>query len=125
MKSIFEEVWEKEENYLKEVSSHRFRQPLDVNQYLFRLWQLCSARFCPVNIFERGQNFNLRIQNLPEINHVIKNEHLPQICLNDDEQVVDFEKLKKKLFRFLNKNLIQFRVLKRNISLKLFIKNPA
>ncbi len=99
LKSIFEEVWEKEENYLKEVSSHRFRQPLDVNQYLFRLWQLCSARFCPVNIFERGQNFNLRIQNLPEINHVIKNEHFPQICLNDDEQVVDFEKLKKEIIQ--------------------------
>ena len=49
------------------------------------------------------KNFNLRIQNLPEINHVIKNEQLPQICLNDDEHVVDFEKLKQKLSKFLSK----------------------
>ncbi len=113
MKSVFEEVWEKEENYLREVSSHRFRQPLDVNQYLFRLWQLCSNRFCPVNIFERGQNFNLRLQNLSEINYVIKNEQFPQICLNDDEHVVDFEKLKLEIIKFLNKNLIQSQVLKK------------
>ncbi|KHT82660.1 glycosyl transferase [Acinetobacter baumannii] len=99
LKSVFEEVWRNEESYLKEVSSHRFRQPLDVNQYLFRLWQLCSARFYPVNIFQRGLNFNLRIQNLPEINHVIKNEQLPQICLNDDEHVVDFEKLKTEIIQ--------------------------
>ena len=69
--------------------------------------------FYPVNIFQRGQNFNLRIQNLPEINHVIKNEQLPQICLNDDEHVVDFEKLKQKLSKFLSKNLIRFRVLRK------------
>ncbi|MFH4122481.1 glycosyl transferase, partial [Acinetobacter baumannii] len=27
------------------------------------------------------------------------NEHFPQICLNDDEQVVDFEKLKKEIIQ--------------------------
>ncbi|HFF4934411.1 glycosyl transferase, partial [Acinetobacter baumannii] len=30
---------------------------------------------------------------------VIKNEQLPQICLNDDEHVVDFEKLKTEIIQ--------------------------
>ncbi|WP_213072207.1 glycosyl transferase [Acinetobacter guerrae] len=102
LKSTFEGVWECEEDYLNQVCTHRFRHPLDVNQYLFRIWQLCSGRFYPINLFSRGQNFNLRLETLNEIADVVREEKLPQICLNDDEQVKDFEQLKRELIRLFS-----------------------
>ncbi len=102
LKSTFEEVWQCEKDYLNQVCTHRFRHPLDVNQYLFRIWQLCSGRFYPINLFSRGQNFNLRLETLNEIADVVREEKLPQICLNDDEQVKDFEQLKRELIRLFS-----------------------
>ena len=81
--------------------------------------------FYPVNIFQRGQNFNLRIQNLPEINHVIKNEQLPQICLNDDEHVVDFEKLKTEIIQIFEQKFNTVSSFEKKITHCFFNKNPA
>lgn len=102
LKSTFDEVWENEKDYLNQVCTHRFRQPLDVNQYLFRIWQLCSGNFYPINLFNRGQNFNLKLESLNEILEVVRKEKLPQICLNDDEQVHDFEQLKAEIIQIFS-----------------------
>lgn len=47
LKSTFKTVWEKEYNILNESSMHKFRNPDDVNQYIFKYWQYCTGNFYP------------------------------------------------------------------------------
>ncbi len=47
LKSTFEEVWEKEPAILEKTTSHRFRILTDVNQWLFKDWQICKGQFFP------------------------------------------------------------------------------
>lgn len=44
-KSTFEEVWEKEYEILDNTCKHKFRETTDVNQWVFREWQLASGKF--------------------------------------------------------------------------------
>lgn len=47
LKSTFEEIWSKEEELLYQVSLSKFRDNKDINQYLFRYWQLVTGKFYP------------------------------------------------------------------------------
>ena len=47
LKSIFQEVWEKEPEVL-ERSCTRFRSDTNLNQYLIRYWQFATNKFCPL-----------------------------------------------------------------------------
>lgn len=47
LKSTFEEVWAAEPELLDEASSHRFREIVDVNQWVMKEWQLAQNNFCP------------------------------------------------------------------------------
>lgn len=102
LKSIFNEVWEKEQDYLQHVCTHRFREPLDVNQYLFRMWQLCSGKFYPVDILDRGQNYDLKFESLTEIKEAVKMQKLAQVCLNDHEHLQNFEQLKAEIIEIFS-----------------------
>ena len=46
-KSTFRKVWELEYEELNATCSHKFRGRNDVNQYLFRYWNLCEGSFYP------------------------------------------------------------------------------
>lgn len=46
-KSTLEEVWDRFPEVLDATCRHKFRDRADVNQYLFRYWQLASGRFAP------------------------------------------------------------------------------
>jgi hypothetical protein len=47
LKSTYIEVWEKEPELMKQVSSSKFRSSQDVNQYLFKYWQFATGKFSP------------------------------------------------------------------------------
>lgn len=46
-KKTFEEVWEKEKEILNETCMHKFRETTDVNQWVFKEWQIASGNFMP------------------------------------------------------------------------------
>lgn len=46
LKSTMEEVWNKENEILDKVSKDKFRQADGVNQYLFKIWDICSRKIC-------------------------------------------------------------------------------
>lgn len=50
LKETFEEVWACASDILKETSRSKFRSCSDVNQYLFRYWQLCKGKFVPLRM---------------------------------------------------------------------------
>lgn len=46
-RSTFEAVWAAEPDILDRTCSHKFRSMYDVNQWVFREWQLANNGFCP------------------------------------------------------------------------------
>lgn len=81
LKSTFNKVWAAEPKVLEETSSHRFRNSLDVNQYLLRYWQLASGDFAPYP--KSGQFYNLQSNSVSFIQKDIQTKGYKTACLND------------------------------------------
>jgi hypothetical protein len=90
LKSTFQEVWDVEEPLLREVSSHRFRDITDVNQYMFRFWQLMSGKFHPVNITKDSCRFTQSDRDLDNLTNAIKTQQREILVMADSEDVSDF-----------------------------------
>ena len=81
LKSVFKEVWEKEETFLDESCS-KFRNTTTVNQYLIRYLQFATNRFHPTR--KKGQlYYYYNEQVLKDIETAIHEERYPSICIND------------------------------------------
>lgn len=81
LKSIFQEIWEKEGLILDESCS-RFRSDASLNQYIIRYWQFASNRFYPVK--KKGLAYHHYDKGI--VDDLIKNlkeEHFQSICIND------------------------------------------
>ncbi len=89
LKSVLDEVWDKESEVLINSCHSRFRSTNDVNQYLFRYWQLCSGKFSPSSC-SNGKYFNITNENVMEICSVVLCEKTKIIVINDSDEV-DFE----------------------------------
>lgn len=95
LKSTFQEVWEKEEKLLRTVSSHKFRNDADVNQWLMSYWQIATGRFVPASP-KAGQVFYVS-EDVSNVVQAIKNPKLKMVCINDSEKIENLEKLRKEL----------------------------
>lgn len=82
-KSLFEEVWENCHEILMETASHRFRSPDDVNQWLFRYWNLAKGDFYPINNLKKSRYFDIS-DDIDTICNAISSKKYAQIILNDD-----------------------------------------
>jgi len=83
LKSIFQEIWEKEE-YILDESCSRFRKEASINQYLIRYWQFASNRFYPI----KKNGLAYYHYNKEIVDDLIKNlmaEQHPSICINDSQ----------------------------------------
>ena len=95
LKGTLETVWNEEPDILKETCSHRFRDNNDVNQYFFRFWQLASGNFCPSTL--HGKNFKASNDNNKKIINYIRKKKGRMICINDDDSIIDFERVKNEI----------------------------
>ena len=91
-KSTYEEVWEKIPERLMETSSHRFRDPMDLTQYIFRYWAICKGEFEPANIFRYGKEFFMEDRFVEELCDTITGQKYKMICINDSCKIHDFER---------------------------------
>ncbi len=102
LKSTFKDLWKKENKVLDETSCNKFRTRNDVNQWLFRQWQIMSGNFEP-----RRWDFGLHIALYKDENTALKliqkPEKLKIICLNDSNELIDFEKSKIRINAALEK----------------------
>ena len=87
LKSTLQTVWKEEPEILMETSSHKFRDNNDVNQYLFRFWQLASGCFYPSNL--HGKYFKVEKNNKKLLKY-IKQKSGRMICINDNDFDGDF-----------------------------------
>lgn len=99
LKSVFDELWEKEPDVLK-ASCTRFREDNTVNNYIFRYWQLAKNLFYPM---KRNSAFYFLIE--PDVvNHIeqtLQKEECISVCLNDSGLCTDDN------FIYINKRLQQ------------------
>ena len=82
LKSTLETVWEKEPEILADTCRYRFREKTNVNQYVFKFWQLMSGQFYPVSM-KAQKCFHLREAWVPEVCHHIQEKTYAIICIND------------------------------------------
>ena len=95
LKSTFDEVWKNCLDVLTETMKSRFRSENDVNQWLFRYWQLCKGNFYPINPAKQRKYFELDM-DIEEIRYAIQKQKYKEIVLNDAE-CDDFDYRMKKI----------------------------
>jgi hypothetical protein len=93
-KSVMEEVWNMIPDAMMETCGHRFRNPRDITQYIFRYWTIMKGEFEPTNIYDYSREFFVTDQNNQELIDTIKNQKSKMICVNDSIALNDFEQVK-------------------------------
>ena len=94
LKSTLQEVWREEPEILEKTCHHRFRDNMDVNQYIFRYWQLASGQFIPSPL--KGKYFLVSSNNDRIVNYINKSKG-KMICINDAEFNGDFDLVKEQI----------------------------
>lgn len=102
LKKSFEEVWEKEKEILLSTTNSKFKNELNVNQYIFKYWQLAKGDFV---VGDYKESFLLNICSAKDLNEVkkkIENKSYKILCINDN-----LNNLSKKEFDLIELELIQ------------------
>lgn len=91
LKSTFIEVWKAEPELLDQTCRCGFRQPSNVNQWLFKYWQLASGNFAPLaDRFSRC--YHLKSDVSDACQNILNHEN-KVICINDTARTQNFERL--------------------------------
>ena len=93
LRSTMEKLWALEEKTLSQTSGHKFRDVRDVNQYVFKHYQLLTGEFVPYNIHRYGRVF-LDNWDAAEAAAVIAGGRYKMVCINDSVQT-DFATAKR------------------------------
>lgn len=94
LKSTLEDVWVNYEERLTDTVKNRFRSLNDVNQWLFRYWQICKGNFSPCNM-NRGRKYFTVDGDISEITDSISKGKYKEIVLNDAECADYDERMEK------------------------------
>lgn len=97
LKSTLEEVWQSEPEVLDQTCLSRFRTNEDVNQWLFRYWQLAKGQFHPLDTRKNSVSIDITDNNTSFISQMVTNRKLDMICLNDNTEISDFDNIRKQL----------------------------
>lgn len=81
-RSTFKDVWDKYYDILNETCLHKFREMTDVNQWLFKEWQIASGNFYPRST-KVGRN--IPAYNIDAAVDCIINQKAKMMCLNDTD----------------------------------------
>ena len=95
LKSTLSDVWKQEEDILDATCRHRFRTADDVNQYLFRYWDLARGNFSPIY---RAPGYYLLRQDILQdcVNDILQGKHA-MLCLNDNSALASIDSLAQTL----------------------------
>ena len=101
LKSTFEEVWKEEPEILDQTCTHKFRETTDVNQWLFKEWQIASGGI-EVRSSRFGKTFYIDRDGFESLHKKIRKYITKQqgkmIAINDGEMSErDYCILKKEL----------------------------
>ena len=98
LKRTFETVWQKEYEELDETCRRKFRHKNDVNQWLFRDWQLANGDFIPISPKNRGILIDFEKNDegdeLKKCLDIIRGNRYQMICINDGDTIQDVETIR-------------------------------
>lgn len=94
LKSNFDELWELEPDVMYDGTKSRFRSCNDINHWLVKDWYMCKGEFIPRSP-SWGKKFELSVGS-DECDY-IKQQKGKVVCLNESDDIVDFEGTQKKL----------------------------
>lgn len=101
LKSSMNEIYKLEEKRFTETFKHKFRSEKDLNQWLFRYWQIAKGNFAPRS-YKFGKYYDINEENLDNIRKAIFSNKHKVICLNDTKEHIDFEKIKQELVKIFS-----------------------
>lgn len=88
LKTTFETVWKKEFDVLNQTSMHKFRETSDVNQWVFKEWQIAEGNI-KIRSEKFGKSFFIDRDGIksikPEMIKYIKRQKGKMISINDGE----------------------------------------
>ncbi len=93
LKTIFNRVWDENQDELDSVCCNKFRSINDVNQYVIKYYQLLTGQFKPYNWKKLGVVYQLNDSSDNNIEYAINDildKRVRIICLNDSN-VANFE----------------------------------
>ena len=88
LKSTLETLWKLEPEILDETCRCRFREKLNVNQYLFKFWQLVTGQFYPQKA-SLTKCYHMRLRNVPQVCRNIREKTYAVLCINDIGEIPD------------------------------------
>ena len=91
LKDTFVEVWDKCGDELDKTCQHKFRSVLDIDQWLFKYWQIVSGKFYP-QWYNYGKAYG--IQDTKRLERDLRQKKTKLICLQDCEGWDDISQLK-------------------------------
>ena len=97
LKGTYDEVWASCRKDLERTSAHRFRAWGDVAPWLIRYWQLASGNFTPYNYYKDGKYYNINEATIDAIVRCVKNQKKNMVCLNDNNDKINFETMRWKI----------------------------
>lgn len=95
-KADFKRAWELWGEDLKRVCTHRFRSTEDLSHWLVRYDVLCRGDFAPRSMQDCSL-VTLTDKSIGDIALQITQQQQRLLCLNDSEQIADFEAVKTRL----------------------------
>ena len=96
-KSTYEEVWAAIPDRLAETTAHRFRNPMDLTQYIFRYWAIMKGDFHPTNVYRYGREFFATDSSLDELCGVIQGQQCKLLLINDSKDIRDFARCRDRV----------------------------
>ena len=91
-KETFEKVWEQFGDVLDQTCQRKFRSILNVNQWLFKYWQLVSGSFFPRR---PGFGKTTNIGDLKTLRQALARKKVKLLCLQDCDWMSDITSLKQ------------------------------
>ncbi len=80
LKSSYEKAWSQEFDYFDEVSTHKFRELSDVNEYYMKYIQFAEGNFKPINKLKCGRYCSMKSNSTADI---IASQKYNYVCIND------------------------------------------
>lgn len=105
LKQTYRKVWEHYPIELDKISRNKFRSTSDVNQYLFKQWQIVSGDFDPINLTKISRYIEASSKKLPNLQRALSDKKCKLICINDVAIEKNFNKTKLKINKLLNFHL--------------------
>lgn len=105
LKTTLKEVWDNHGVALDLTSRQKFRSMSDVNQYVFKQWQVWSGKSEPFNISKHSEYVSRFPYDLSRLEKALNNRKCYAVCINDAELDESFEVIKSRINNLLNSRL--------------------